>query len=78
MNKTPSKEYAVNKIAAALVPNLGHFKVVAENSDLIIEKIKSIEISLNSDTIDDDTRSSLQHEYEMLAQALNWMGVSWR
>ena len=78
MSKTPSKEYAVNKIAASLVPNIGHFKVVAENSEFLLEKIKSIEMSLNSDTLDIETRSSLQQEHEMLAQALNWLGVPWQ
>lgn len=77
MSNRPSKEYAVNKIAASLVPNLGHFKVVAENSDFLVEKIKAIEISLNSDTLDAETRTSLQHEQEMLAQALNWLGLKW-
>ena len=75
--KTLSKEYKVNKIAASLVPNVGHFKEVANSSKLLVEKIKLVQATLNSDTLDEQTKKSLQSGYSMLAEGLKWMSVGW-
>lgn len=71
--KSLSKEYQVNKIAAALVPNLGHFSEIPAKTALIKEKYKMTEMALNSDTLDDSTRKNLKAEFDMLSQALKWM-----
>lgn len=72
---TLSKEYSLNKIAAALVPNVGHFKDVASASVMLLEKSTMLEMALNADNLDKDTRASLLAEKQMVETALTWMNV---
>lgn len=72
------KEYNLNKMAASLIPNLGHFKDVVSSSSFLVEKIKMLEIALNADNLDKETRTSLLAEKQMVETALTWMNAEWQ